>query len=93
MDRHEFDSVVPGTLVYVHDPMPPRHTLLLGDVIRTHARPRVLVVYLPDLDRTVFAEPDRVHARPLTDEDERSCPWCRLGGLTGAPSPLKDPLP
>ncbi|MBJ7596571.1 MAG: hypothetical protein DLM67_16800 [Candidatus Nephthysia bennettiae] len=83
MDRHEFDSVVAGNLVYVHDPMPPGHALLLGDVVRTHVTPRVLAVYLPDLDRTMFAEPDRVHAHPLRDEDQRACPWCRLGALTG----------
>lgn len=81
MNRHQFDSVVAGNLVYVHDPMPPGHLLLLGDVIRTHARPRVLAVYIPDLDRTMLAEPDRVHAHPLSEEDQRTCPWCRLAAL------------
>jgi hypothetical protein len=83
LDRREFDSVTAGNLVYVHDPVPPNHALLLGDVVRTHSAPRVLAVYLPALDRTMFAEPDRVHAHPLREEDQLSCPWCRLAALTG----------
>jgi hypothetical protein len=84
LNRQQFDSVVAGNLVYVHDPVPPGHTLLLGDVVRTHVTPRVLAVYLPDLDRTMYAEPDRVHAHPLSEDDQRACPWCRLGTLTGS---------
>jgi hypothetical protein len=86
LDQGEFDAVAAGDLVYVHDPVPPGYALLLGDVVRTHSAPRVLTVYLPALDRTMFAEPNRVHARPLRDEDQRACPWCRLGLLTGGDS-------
>ena len=84
MNREEFDCVAAGDLVYVHDPMPPAHTLLLGDVLRAHRAPRVLSVYIPQLDRTVYAEPHRVHSHPLRDEDRLTCPWCRLGSLTGS---------
>ena len=28
LDRHQFDSVTAGNLVYVHDPVPPGHKLL-----------------------------------------------------------------
>jgi hypothetical protein len=83
VDQDEFDTLAAGDLVYVHDPMPPGHELLLADVVSTHSAPRVLTVYLPALDRNMFAEPSRVHARPLREEDQRSCPWCRLGLLTG----------
>ena len=78
-----------GDLVYVHDPMPPGHTLLLGDVVQAHRAPRVLSVYVPDLNRTVYAEPARLHSHPLREEDRRACPWCRLGSLTGEP---REPL-
>jgi hypothetical protein len=87
LNRHQFDSVVAGNLVYVHDPMPPAHALLLGDVVSTHVTPRVLTVYIPDLNRTMYAEPDRVHAHPLSEEDQRACPWCRLAALTGGGHP------
>jgi hypothetical protein len=87
VDRREFDGVVAGDLVYVHDPVPPGHDLQMGDVIRRHSDPRVLAVYLPNLDRTVFAEPDRVHGYPLQEEAQRSCPWCRLNALVGGRGP------
>ena len=87
MNRAEVDSVSVGDIVYVHDPMPPGHTLLLGDVVGTHAMPRALSVYVPGLDRTIYAEPYRVHSHPLREDDERACPWCRLGSLTGGRRP------
>ena len=82
MDREEFDCVTAGDLVYVHDPMPPSYSLLLGDVLAARRVPRVLSVYLPQLDRTVYAEPNRVHSHPLREEDQRACPLCRLASLT-----------
>jgi hypothetical protein len=87
VDRLEFDGVATGDLVYVHDPVPPGHDLLMGDVVRRHSDPRVLAVYLPHLDRTMFAEPDRVHGYPLREEAQRACPWCRLNALVGGRGP------
>ncbi|HEY4866923.1 MAG TPA: hypothetical protein VIK45_15560 [Candidatus Dormibacteraeota bacterium] len=93
MDRPEFDGVAVGDLVYVHDPMPPGHDLLLGDVVRKYSDPRVLTVYLPRLDRTMFAEPDRLHGYPLGEEQERACAWCRLHSLVGGGRPEISPPP
>jgi hypothetical protein len=78
VDPPQFDAVLEGDLVYVHDPVPPAYALLLGQVEQKRAHPRALVVYLAELGRTVVAEPDRLHGHPLQEQEHDACAWCRL---------------
>ena len=91
MEADVFEAVAVGDLVYVHDSMPPSYTLLVGQVEQKLHEPRVLKVYLPALNRSVFSEPDRLHGYPLEEGAEAgtpTCPYCRVPSVTGAPSPL-----
>lgn len=91
MNREAFEIVDVGDLVYVHDPVPPTYSLYLGQVEQKHLTPRVLVVYLPELGRTVYSEPDRIHGYPLGEgagpETQPDCPYCRVPAVTGAAVP------
>ena len=89
MERETFERIAVGDVVYVHHPVPPIYALFLGEVEQRHEAPVGVSVYLPELGRAVFCEPDRLHAYPAGDGglDGADCPYCRVNSATGIARP------
>ena len=87
MELEAFERVAVGDVVYVHHPVPPIYALFLGEVEQKHDAPVGASVYLPELGRTVFCEPDRLHAYPAGDGglDGSDCPYCRVNNALSSP--------